>query len=96
MKKIVLTLAVMFAFVGVSQAQLAFSVSSGFGINSSYLGYKKGKFMPFFSFQALNGSWVSSSIEHEYDPSRQQVVEVEEEYKVAGTLYVPGLGMRTM
>ncbi|MFT4757787.1 MAG: hypothetical protein ACI91R_002446 [Vicingaceae bacterium] len=78
-----------------SNAQMAFSISTGLGLNSAFVGYKvNAKLMPFFAFQSVGGSYKYSYNGFDYNPDTKQIEETNYEDKGRFRIYAPSLGLK--
>ncbi len=93
-KKIGLAVLAMVCFSELCTAQLTFSVSTGIGLNSAYVGYKKGKLLPFVALQGVKAAYSYEYIGHEYNGVTGKVEEYTNTYEIKGSLMVPSIGLK--
>tara|TARA_R110002050_G_scaffold76485_2_gene163284 strand:+ start:4612 stop:5256 length:645 start_codon:yes stop_codon:yes gene_type:complete len=77
-----------------SFGQFTFGISPGIGLNSSYVGYKMGKFVPYFGFQYLNVNLSYEYSGQEYDFGSGQIIPFSETSEFSGSLFIPNLGLK--
>ncbi|MDB4160952.1 hypothetical protein N9772_01125 [Bacteroidia bacterium] len=93
-KKIILSL-LFSGLTTVGFSQFTFSVSPGLGLNTAQVGYKVNpKIVPFFGFQYATGSLTQIDSYEEYDRDRGTIVQVKDEVKGNGGIFLPNLGVK--
>lgn len=83
----------LFSYSG--KAQLTFSVATGIGLNTAFVGYKTGHFMPFFSLQGAIGRYHYYRKSADYDANDNVITRISED-DVRATIVLPSLGLRYM
>lgn len=93
MKKLITLLLILSTSYGFSQ--ISFSVAPGLNLNSAQVGYKKGRFMPYISFQKLsvNGKFTESTSTSYSDPTYQGY-ESESDIEFKASVLLPSIGTR--
>jgi len=94
MKKTFVLLSICLLFGMKAHGQFSFGVAPGLSTNSSYFGYKAGKFVPYIGFQYANISFSTKETGEEFDYDLYEVVSYSDELNFDASLLVPNIGIK--
>lgn len=76
-----------------SKSQFNVGVSPGFVLNSFYVGYQFGDFVPYIGLQFLSGSVTSTHSYDDFDNNGNRV-HSEDKEEISGNIFMPYLGVK--